>query len=94
MGPPVVWTVVVGEVPICASWPGPAGCSSDWSCGAAVAVDMVVTLVTGVRLPGIVAIGAAWWKIHSLHDRRHRRHDNLSSAENYPNQVAKLSPLT
>ena len=87
MGPPVVCTVVVGDVPICASWPGPAGCSSDWSCGAAVAVDMVVTLVTGVRLPGIVAIGAAWWKIHSLHD-------NLSSAENYPNQVAKQSPLT
>ena len=59
MGPLVVCTVVVGDPPICAR-PVAAGCSRDWSWGAAVAVDIVVTLVTGVRFPGNVAIGAAW----------------------------------
>ena len=58
MGPWAVATVVVGDVPICAS-PAVAGCKRDCSWGAAVAVDIVVTLVTGVRFPGNVAIGAA-----------------------------------
>ena len=58
MGPWAVATVVVGEPPSVAR-PGPAGCSNDWSWGAAVALVMVVTLVTGVRFPGSVAIGAA-----------------------------------